>query len=81
MLIYKITNKVNGKVYIGQTTKSLKERFKAHLDSSRCTSEADHIHLYQAMNKYGTENFYIEKICDADTKEQLNKLEIFYIKK
>ena len=46
--IYKITNSINGKLYIGQTRKTIEERFQAHLKNAQ-----KHInrYLYDAMNK------------------------------
>lgn len=58
--IYKITNQINGKSYIGKTNlASIQERFKEHIhDSKRVHMEKRP--LYSAMNKYGSENFKIE---------------------
>ena len=62
--IYKITNKINGKIYIGQTAKSIKERFNQHcLKWSCCTK------FKYAINKYGKENFIIEQIDHAHTSK------------
>ena len=52
MLIYLITNDVNNKVYVGQTTKSLEERIQGH--RSAMVSGVD-THIYRAMRKYGWE--------------------------
>jgi group I intron endonuclease len=76
ILIYKVTNKANSKVYIGQTVKSLKRRWANHLSDSRKFNQ----HFKNAIRKYGRENFRVEVIdtanCPAmaDLKE---KLEIF----
>lgn len=73
--IYKITNLINGKVYIGQTTNSLDRRFSSHFwKNSGC------IFLKRALNKYGKENFKIEQICLAESKKEANKKEKYYIK-
>jgi group I intron endonuclease len=61
MIIYKITNKVNGKVYIGQTIRSLNTRFKEHCKKPRC------IALHSAINEYGRNSFEVsilEKVKD-----------------
>lgn len=59
--LYKITNLVNGKPYIGMTSKCIEERFKGHCHkSSRCTK------LKHAIDKYGAENFKIETLCIGD---------------
>lgn len=76
MLIYKITNKLNGKVYIGQTTKTLDQRRKGHIQAAK--NGVNH-HLYNAMNKYGIENFEFEEICRTNSKSELNYLEAKYI--
>lgn len=73
-IIYKIVNKVNGKIYIGQTKRQLKDRFNNHcFDSKKSNSP-----LYQAFRKYGINNFDIFEIekCDNDL---LNVKEEFYI--
>jgi len=76
MIIYKITNLITNKVYIGQTIRSLELRWKRHkYDNKAC------IALKRAINKYGHLNFKIEKIDEANNKVDLNLLEIRYIKK
>ena len=64
--IYKITNDINEKVYIGKTQNSIKQRWDEHLrDSIKRTEE--HRPLYAAMRKYGGEHFKIEAIEECDT--------------
>lgn len=75
MIIYKATNKINGKVYIGQSHKSLEERMRRHKnDSTRQDS-----YFYRAIRKYGWENFSWEIIDTAKTDEELNQKEIYWI--
>lgn len=82
--IYLITNNVNGKQYVGQTIRTIEERYKAHLRKSK--NNKDNLYLYTAMNKYGANNFMvkeIEKIICSTKKELsqlLNEKEIYYIK-
>lgn len=72
--IYKIINDINTKVYIGQTTYPLEERWKHHLaDASRYSYK-----LYRAINKYGKEHFSIELIEECLDSE-LDKREIYWI--
>ena len=78
MLIYKITNTVNGKVYIGQTVRSLDVRFQEHL---RCADNGDGYYLHAAIRKYGKDNFEISTIAETDDPDILNELEIYYIRK
>ena len=70
-IIYKITNKINGKIYVGKTTTSLKQRMASH----RC---ADTV-IGNAICKYGWKNFNVEVLEECDTPEQLNEREIFWI--
>ena len=71
MIIYKITNKLNGKVYIGQTTRSLAARIHEHIHK--------HSRVGKDMVKYGRDNLDISVIDNAETKEELDDLEIFWI--
>lgn len=61
MIIYKITNLVNKKVYIGLTTCSLDYRWSRHITESKNVLNTKH--LYKSMRKYGINNFIIEKNC------------------
>lgn len=75
--IYKITNLINKKVYIGQTRYSIAKRWSNHLNSYK------HLDLYSyplyfAMNKYGVENFRIEEI-EKCKESELNDKEIYWI--
>lgn len=78
--IYKITNKINGKIYVGQTEKSLKERFQKHCWN---TSENDKYHtnmaIKKAIRKYGRENFTIELVEDNIAKSKLDEREVYWI--
>jgi len=68
MFIYKVTNLLNGKIYIGQT------HFKRenYLGSGNLIS--------QAVEKYGPENFVKEYIDEASTQEELDEKEKYWIK-
>lgn len=76
--IYKISNSQNSKVYIGQTTKTVSERYDLHLKASKNKSKQT-LHLYLAMNKYGIENFWVEQIDSATSQEELNEKERYWI--
>jgi group I intron endonuclease len=75
MLIYKVTNKINGKMYIGQTIKSLKIRKRNHLWCA--LNERDNYCFYNAIRKYGSESFdweiMAEGICLQETLNELEK--------
>ena len=75
MYIYIITNMVNNKIYIGQTITTIEQRFKEHCRPSKNSTLID-----KAINKYGKENFKVEFLCETNSLDELNKLEIFYIK-
>ena len=75
--IYKITNIINNKLYIGKTVNTIEKRFNQHKNESK-TERAKNRPLYRAINKYGIENFEIEIIeeCNYDI---LNEREIYWI--
>lgn len=77
--IYKITNSINSKVYIGQTAYSLKKRFSEHINRAKSEPSITRP-LYNAIRKYGAENFIIEEIESNLTKEEANIREQYWIK-
>lgn len=76
--VYKITNKVNGKIYIGITNQGSGVRYYKHWSDAR---KGDPCPIHKAMTKYGKENFTLEIIDFADTYDELKEKEKFYIKK
>jgi group I intron endonuclease len=73
-LVYKITNKINGKCYIGKTTKTVSYRWYFHSNNfGHC------IALQEAVKKYGKENFSVEEIAFYTNLEDLNNAEEYYI--
>jgi group I intron endonuclease len=76
--IYKITNKVNGKIYIG-STKNIKRRWKNHLNYLRRNAHPNN-YLQNAWNKYGEENFEFE-IIEFVEEEKLLEREQYWIDK
>ena len=77
--IYKITNKINNKIYIGQTTTSIEERMRKHVDKAKNQLEGL-TGIDAAIKKYGWNNFSVEQICECPN-EDLNIQEQFYISK
>lgn len=71
--IYKITNDINNKIYIGKTElPNPEERWKEHLQDykkKRCEKRP----LYDAMSKYGVEHFFFEVIEKTDNTEEREK--------
>jgi len=76
MIIYKSTNKITGKVYIGQTTKNLEKRIKGHVNESKKDKNRPFL---SSINKYGVDNFVFEIIDFADNLNELNDKEIYWI--
>lgn len=78
--IYKITNLINGKSYIGQSI-NIQKRFNAHKSIAFNPNDKNYDYpLYKAIRKYGIENFSFEilEVCDVS---ELNDKEIYYISK
>lgn len=74
MIIYKITNKINGKSYIGQTVGSVRHRWRQHCHStSHCSA------LRNAIKKYGADSFYISVLSECTDLTTLNDAEIYFI--
>ena len=77
MIIYLVTNLINQMKYVGQTTRTLKQRKSSHLSSSKKGST---YYLHRAIRKYGAENFKWEVIHNATSEEELNEKETYFIK-
>ena len=73
MLIYLVTNTINGKRYVGQTNQRLSSRWWSHVNRANCRA------LYSAIHKYGEKNFSVEVLCEVPTKELANEFEQEYI--
>ena len=75
MIIYKFTNTLNGKIYIGQTVRTLEKRVKEHFYESSKGCKA----FKAAVNKYGQENFSLEILDTAFSEKELDEKEMLYI--
>lgn len=73
--IYKITNQINNKIYIGQTVQDLNRRFRQHITMDF----KKNYYLGKAINKYGESNFKIEVIENCE-ESVLDEKEIEYIR-
>lgn len=76
-VIYKITNLINNKVYIGQTIRNINIRFKDHIkyaNNKKCSMP-----IALAIKKYGKENFICEIIHYCNSQEELNEKESYFI--
>ena len=74
-IIYCYKNKINGKRYIGQTINP-QQRKSAHI------SDSTHIDtkFYRAVRKYGWDNFEYEILAESEDRNELDKLEVDFIK-
>jgi group I intron endonuclease len=79
MIVYKVTNKINGKVYIGITRHHLEKRKREHYDKAKYQQSNSIFH--NALLKYDKNDFMWEVINKADTFDELSEMEITYIKK
>lgn len=79
-IIYKITNLINRKTYIGETTRSFNKRWNEHKSRSINKGHGYNYHLHCAMRKYGFENFSTE-ILEECTDDLRFEREHFYILK
>lgn len=78
--IYKITNLINNKIYIGKTITTPNKRFKRHISSSFNKNNTGYnCYLHSSIRKYGKENFVVEEICYCDENE-LSRAECYFIK-
>lgn len=75
--IYKITNILNGKVYVGQTTKPVGYRWKEHINNAK---HGRGYLIGKALRKHGVSNFRFEVIIARVPRHDLNRIEIFWIK-
>ena len=73
--IYKITNKVNNKSYIGQTINSIEHRWRQHLAEVRTRPKFP---FHTAVLKYSENNFTIEELFVCANQEELNLKERYY---
>lgn len=71
---------MNDKVYIGQTTMTVRERFMTHMKPSTVKRRSSY-KLYNAVNKYGRDNFYYEILEENIPLDELDEKEILYIGK
>ena len=76
--IYLVTNNVNGKRYVGQTTTSvMKSWLSGHCSEAR---KGEKTVICAAIRKYGQENFTVERLASAFSLDELNQMEIHYIR-
>jgi len=86
--VYKVTNIINQKVYIGQTMMSIRIRWNRHKNHSIRKNRNDYdVKFHRAIRKYGPDNFIVEQLEEFEANDKkslldlLNKSEIAYIEK
>jgi len=77
--VYKITNLVNGKIYIGKTA-DVRKRWNKHKAAARKKSKKDYTYVHRALNKYGFDNFSVETIAEYDLEKDCLTAETAFIK-
>jgi len=77
--VYRIKNNINGKSYIGITSRDIEARIKEHI--SRAMLGVRHSRLYDAIRKYGFESFNVTEVASTNTEDSVRKMETEYINK
>lgn len=81
MIVYRATNKINGKHYIGYTTGSLHDRMKSHVRKANDKNQKAYNYFFQrALRKYSINSFIWEVLCICKSKEDCCNKEKEYIK-
>ena len=62
-IVYKITNKINGKSYIGMTVRTIEERFRSHISATR---QGSNFRFHSAIRKYGVDCWDLEILEEND---------------
>mgnify|MGYP001170144436 CR=1 FL=1 len=79
MIIYLITNKVNGKKYVGKTSRDLDCRWREHQLAAK--KEEPDFYIARSIKHHGAENFTVKVIEECDSEKALAEAEIAWIAK
>lgn len=77
-IIYLITNSINDKKYVGQTTQLIEERWDRHIKDSYDRAKKKQMPILHAIKKYGKDKFKIVKLCECHSLNELNEKEKYY---
>jgi group I intron endonuclease len=75
MIVYLVTNKINGKMYVGQTSDLLSKRWADH----GLPSNKRNLYFGNSIRKYGRDSFSVETLHVCATKDEMDFCETFYI--
>jgi multimeric flavodoxin WrbA len=73
--LYLIRNRVDGLVYVGQTTSTVERRWKAHQQSIN-QKKCRHLQLYRAIKKHGAASFDVVELGRAFSESELDEMEV-----
>lgn len=76
--VYLVTNRVNGKVYVGQTSKGIDTRWRGHQRAAKYLKKED-CYFYRALRKYGPDGFDVQQLAATDDSDAANELEKLWI--
>lgn len=79
MVVYMIRNNINGKLYVGITTRKLKKRMREHFDISNQSSNNAKSSLHHSLKKYGSENFSVSILEKCKDEKKLTEAELKWI--
>jgi hypothetical protein len=80
MIIYKATNTINGKCYVGQTKYTLRKRKASHIRSAYHASKRRTYFLW-ALREYGEDSFAWEVLAECPNQKELDRKEQYFIEK
>lgn len=81
MIVYKVTNLLTDKIYIGCTEKSLNSRRSSHLGNSKSSKDSHYHHYFKSViREFGIENFKWEIVEEIGSREEMYVREKFWIK-
>ncbi len=75
--LYKITNTITNKSYIGWTGKTVESRWKTH--KTDALKNKENRKFYNSIRKYGIECWTVETLCEVDTIAEAKSKEIEFI--
>lgn len=76
--IYKVTNNINGNIYIGQTSRTIQQRWNDHIYQTYSPIEPYKSALHDAIKKYGQDSFTVTEV-EQCANDKLNEREIYWI--